>query len=269
MKKIYFLATFFVAALSVLSCKKENDSAPVVDCTTSGLSVSGTPTNASCGATNGALALNGTGGKAPYQYSIDGTTFQTSKDFSNLAAKDYTLTIKDANNCISAATVKVDSNAGITVASTTAIAAGCGETDGGLQISASGGQGALQYSIDGTNFSTTAEFSNLAAGSYNLTVKDAAGCTTDVAGVKVGVKPSSISYETTIKSIVTTNCAISGCHVTGGTGPGNFADLATLKSKASQIKTRTGNKSMPIGRTLTDEQIQQIACWVDAGAPSE
>lgn len=40
-----------------------------------------------------------TGGTAPYEYSLDGTTFQTATTFSDVAAADYTLTVKDANAC--------------------------------------------------------------------------------------------------------------------------------------------------------------------------
>ncbi|MCX8489943.1 MAG: 2-polyprenyl-6-methoxyphenol hydroxylase, partial [Cyclobacteriaceae bacterium] len=68
-----------------------------------------------------------------------------------------------------------------------------------------------------------------------------------------------------IKPIIDTNCAISGCHVSGGIRT-DLSQLSVIQSSASSIKTRTGNKSMPIGRTLTQAQIDQIACWVDDGA---
>ena len=42
-----------------------------------------------------------TGGIAPYEYSIDGITFQASNTFSNVDSGDYTLTVRDANNCTS------------------------------------------------------------------------------------------------------------------------------------------------------------------------
>ncbi|MBL0145772.1 MAG: gliding motility-associated C-terminal domain-containing protein [Chitinophagaceae bacterium] len=44
----------------------------------------------------GSVVVNTTGGIAPYTYSLNGGTFQSSNTFSNLAAGNYTITIKDA-----------------------------------------------------------------------------------------------------------------------------------------------------------------------------
>ena len=63
-----------------------------------GALVTATAVNASCGLTNGFTTASGTGGLLPYQYSINGTVFQASSIFSNLAPNNYTFTIKDANN---------------------------------------------------------------------------------------------------------------------------------------------------------------------------
>jgi len=43
--------------------------------------------------------INVTGGTAPYMYSIDGITFQTSPIFTGLTPGTYTVIIKDANDC--------------------------------------------------------------------------------------------------------------------------------------------------------------------------
>ena len=51
------------------------------------------------GKSNGELTVSATGGNTPYMYSIDGTNFQSSGTFSNLAADDYTIVAKDANDC--------------------------------------------------------------------------------------------------------------------------------------------------------------------------
>jgi len=51
------------------------------------------------GQSNGEITVTATNGTSPYMYSIDGTNFQTSGTFSNLGGNDYTLTVKDANNC--------------------------------------------------------------------------------------------------------------------------------------------------------------------------
>ncbi|MEO6671708.1 MAG: choice-of-anchor L domain-containing protein [Ferruginibacter sp.] len=55
--------------------------------------------NATCATTSlGSITVTAGGGLAPYQYSIDGTTFQAGNVF-NVPANTYTVTVTDANNC--------------------------------------------------------------------------------------------------------------------------------------------------------------------------
>ena len=51
-----------------------------------------------------------------------------------------------------------------------------GAATGSITLSASGGTETYTYAKDGTNFQVSNGFSNLPAGTYNLTVKDAHGC---------------------------------------------------------------------------------------------
>lgn len=76
---------------------------------------------------------------------------------------------------------------------------------------------------------------------------------------------TSVTWDTTISFIISNSCAISGCHVPS-TGRQNFLVPATVQFNAAGIKQRTGNRTMPQVGSLTDEQISQIACWVDEGA---
>src|SRR5690606_38423521 len=71
-----------------------------------------------------------------------------------------------------------------------------------------------------------------------------------------------------ISTIINTNCAIPGCHVSG-TGRANFTIKENIIQHASQIRTFTQNGIMPpppSGRTLTAQQKQDIFCWVENGA---
>src|SRR5205085_2695906 len=49
---------------------------------------------------------------------------------------------------------------------------------GSVTVAGSGGTGPYTYAIDGVTFGNSGTFSNLAAGSYTVTAKDANGCTT-------------------------------------------------------------------------------------------
>jgi hypothetical protein len=62
----------------------------------SGATVTAISSNATCGASNGSITATGLGGTTPYQYSLDGITYQASNIFTGLAAGAYTVTIKDA-----------------------------------------------------------------------------------------------------------------------------------------------------------------------------
>jgi gliding motility-associated-like protein len=53
-----------------------------------------------CGFSNGSITLATTNGVPPYQYSKDGTNFQSSNIFSNLPASLINFTVRDMNGCL-------------------------------------------------------------------------------------------------------------------------------------------------------------------------
>ena len=87
-----------------------------------------------------------------------------------------------------------------------------------------------------------------------------------------GVKkcpPEGTSFDQTIEPIIESNCAVSGCHVTGQQQP-TLESYAQIVSNAEKIKARTSNGTMPpsiSGLSLTQAEIDAIACWVDEGTP--
>ncbi|MBI3138835.1 MAG: hypothetical protein HYZ15_09645 [Sphingobacteriales bacterium] len=133
-------------------------------------------TAANCGNPAGSITVTANGGVAPLQYSIDGINFQAAANFVNLLPGTYTLTVKDANGCLATRVVIVASTSGPQVLTATVLHAACGNANGTITATASGGVGALQYSINGTVYQAGTVFTNLAAGVYTLYVKDANGC---------------------------------------------------------------------------------------------
>jgi gliding motility-associated-like protein len=59
-----------------------------------------TITSGTCGTNDGELNITATGGTLPYQYSLDGITWQPSNLFSNLWAGNYSVRARDAHNCM-------------------------------------------------------------------------------------------------------------------------------------------------------------------------
>lgn len=125
---------------------------------------------------NGTLLVAANGGVSPYQYSIDGTTWQAGNMF-NVPAGNYTITIRDANGCISTQNATVTEPAVLAANSATTNASCDGGNDGTIVVTANGGNSTYTYSIDGTNFQSSNQF-NVAPGNYTVIVKDNLGCTT-------------------------------------------------------------------------------------------
>jgi gliding motility-associated-like protein len=147
-----------------------NGNAPVIN--------SITPTAASCGASDGTIVINASGGSGALQYSIDnGVTFVSGSTFNNLAAGNYDIVVEDAGGCQANGTTTITNANAPVINSITPTDASCGAADGTIVINASGGSGALQYSIDnGVTFVSGSTFNSLAAGTYDIVVEDASGC---------------------------------------------------------------------------------------------
>lgn len=76
-----------------------------------------------------------------------------------------------------------------------------------------------------------------------------------------------VSFQNDIKPIIETNCLInnSSCHGMNPSLP-NWAVFSEVQSRAATIKAKTQDRSMPKIGSLTQIQIDLIACWVDNGA---
>jgi hypothetical protein len=64
-------------------------------------------TNVTCNGTTGSLTVGGSGGTAPYTYSIDAGSFQASGTFSPLTPGNHTLTVKDNTGATASSVMKV------------------------------------------------------------------------------------------------------------------------------------------------------------------
>jgi gliding motility-associated-like protein len=140
--------------------------------------VSTTLVDPTCGASDGGITVNANGGVAPLEYSIDGgLTFQASGVFAGLPVGSYDVVVSDANSCTAASVVSLSSAAAPTISATNTVAPGCGLSDGSIDITAQGGVGVLEYSVDGgTTFQATGAFPGLPAGTYSVVVRDSNGC---------------------------------------------------------------------------------------------
>src|SRR4029079_2822732 len=141
--------------------------------------ITATPASANCGQNNGSITLGSvTGGTAPYTYSVDGSAFTATLVYNNLAAGSHTIDVKDANGCSFSTSATVNNTNGPTAITATPAAASCGASNGSITLgSVTGGTAPYTYSVDGSAFTATLVYNNLAAGSHTIDVKDANGCT--------------------------------------------------------------------------------------------
>ncbi|MBS1734856.1 MAG: T9SS type A sorting domain-containing protein, partial [Bacteroidetes bacterium] len=169
----------------------------------------------------GSIILYGNAGVLPYTYSIDGTNYQASNTFLNLAAGSYTGYVKDGAGCISTKSITVAAAPPIVVSPFVRNASSC-SNDGSIEVYRSGGISPYTYSIDGTNYQTSNKFLNLAAGTYTVYVKDSKGC---VASQSATVSQGAALGLTANKSNTST-CVNDGTIqliATGGTPPYTYS----------------------------------------------
>jgi SprB repeat len=206
--------TYIVGTKDNVGCIKTTS---VIITNAGGPTLSVIPQNTSCGLLNGTITVTaGTGGTAPYEYSINGTTFQPSNIFNNLFNGTYAVFIKDALGCFTStsATISIGSIPKVTAYT---VAASCNNSDGSIFAVGTLGVAPYQFSLDGIVYQSSNVFNGLPAGFYTMYMKDDRGCL-----VTTGVTISNLTAATFTTTIVPSKCgaqngSITILNVLGGT----------------------------------------------------
>lgn len=177
-------------------------------------------TAATCAMANGSAVVSEIGGTAPYSYAWSSSP-ETSSSWSTLLSGDYTVYIKDANQCRDTANIHITNLGGVSASIVNKKDVSCfGANNGSASVTASGDFAPFSYAW--TNGVNSADISNLVAGDYSVTVKDQQGCTA-VASTHIA-QPDEIK---TSVSVTNTSCnnanGIAAVTVTGGTAPYSYA----------------------------------------------
>ncbi len=131
--------------------------------------------NASClSYCNGTISISTIGGASPFTYQWSGG-LPTMPDQINLCAGIYYVTVTDANFCTVSSSYIVTEPAGMNISMISNITTCMGGCDGGLTAQVT--LGTSPYNLLWFNNSTSTSIAGLCAGSYNISVTDANGCT--------------------------------------------------------------------------------------------
>jgi gliding motility-associated-like protein len=250
------------------------------------LSVNVAVNNVSCyGGATGSLISVVSGGTAPYTYSWNTVPAQTSPTASNLPAGSYTLFITDANGCNLTVTGVITQPAAPLSAAVSGTNVLCfGGTTGSASVVASGGTAPYTYSWNTSPAQTTSAATNLASGTYTVTIIDSKNCQTTQS---VTITQPSAPLSGTI-STTTVNCyggSNGSATVTpsGGTGPYNFiwttvpaqtsATASNLPAGAYSVLitdanncsvTRTATVTQPASALAVTSTFTPVLCFGDA-----
>ena len=132
------------------------------------------------GMNDGKIEVIAKNGQAPYQYKIDGGTYQSSNLLENLSKGSYTVWVKDSNGCEKSTTSRMIIEPIELAISTNLVA-----TD--LTIYANYGTGNYQYQLNNGSWQDSNEFSNV-VGDYLVKVRDRNGCEKEFGTGALGIE---------------------------------------------------------------------------------
>lgn len=139
-----------------------------------------------CGQGTGSIKLAVSGGSPNYTFTWNPNVSSTDSA-GNLTAGTYRVTVTDQNGCTDTTSATITATTGVSINSVVKTDTRCGGNNGTVKLNVTGGSAPLTY-VWTPNVSTTDTAGNLTAGTYNITVSDASGCS---ATATTTVNPSS------------------------------------------------------------------------------
>jgi gliding motility-associated-like protein len=256
-----------------------NTSVIITDSTPPTITFSNT-INATCGQNNGSVTASGGN-----SYAWSTTPAQNTATASNLTTGTYTVTITDSNGCTASRTTTITQTPPISLTVQSITDAACGQSNGSAVVTATGGNGLYSFSWN-PNAGISGSISNLAAGTYNLTVTDTNNCSaTTTVTINNESAPSITVNTTTDPTCGAANGSIA-ISVSGGAGGNNTQWIPNVSSGNNANNLAAGSYTVIVtdsngcsdsetislsnasGPTLANPTVVQPTCGVSNGSIS-
>ncbi len=167
---------------------------------------------------SGSVSVTATGGTGAYAYDWDGADDVAAP--SGLLAGTYTVTVTDANGCTETAQALVDTDATLNATAIADTLACFGDT-GGISLTVEGGT--TPYTFDWDNAPDTQNPDGLGAGTYQVTITDAADCIIQATSIIIEPEALTLSIIDTVgTSCESTDNGRATAVVSGGVMPYTF-----------------------------------------------
>jgi hypothetical protein len=185
----------------------------------------------SCLTNDGSLTVQLTGGTPPYYYSASTgyveISYLSTFTLENIGAGPYTVQVTDAAFCSDSIGTTLNTPSGMTSINVETKNTNCSFSEGAITVSIQGGNNPFLYSLTYPDLSVKEVntdlmynlFSNLSAGTYNLSVSDSSGCTYMNDYTIYNQNSFSISAVSTSATYGQKNGTVTVTKSTGGTEP--------------------------------------------------
>src|SRR5690606_33006284 len=164
--------TYTVTARNATGCVSEATSVTINAVQSIAAPVVSGTVQPTCDVATGSFSITAVEG---LQYSLSGGPFSATTSFYSPSAGTYTVTARNADRCVSGSTsvtINAAQNLAAPVIAST-VQPNCESATGSFTVVSQAG---VSYSINGTDYQTALQFTELAPGSYNVTGRSEGGC---------------------------------------------------------------------------------------------